>query len=156
MKNNSEEQLKSMLDEHTYDELVDKCHQHIADPIFDAVFPIICDKLVNGNGEEREKILNGWLDMDSVRVCTTCGKMMSEGWYLCDAGYACSDECAAKSEGITMEEFEKWRIYKDDIIEVLKYEGHGRKIEDLSKEECDKLIDKYIMPNAEYFWTEWY
>ena len=90
-----------------------------------------------------------------MRVCTQCGAIMEEGWYLNDAGYACSDECAAKSEGITMEEFEKWRIYKDDIISYLEDEGEGRKIEDLTKEECDEIIDE-IPDDLDYYYTEWY
>ena len=80
---------------------------------------------------------------------------MEEGWYLDCMGYACSDECAAAIEGITMEQFEKWRIYKDDIIEYLKYEGNGRKIEELTKEECDDIIDEYCV-DLDYYYTEWY
>ena len=54
-----------------------------------------------------------------------------------------------------MEEFAKWRIYKHDIEEYLEYEGLGRKIEDLTKEECDEVIDNFI-DNVDYYYTEWY
>jgi hypothetical protein len=82
---------------------------------------------------------------------------MEEGWYLNDAGYACSDECAAQSEGITMEQFKKWKIYKDDIIDYLRGEGKGRTIDELSKDECADIINDLIdMENLEYYWTEWY
>ena len=80
---------------------------------------------------------------------------MEEGWYLECNGYACSDECAAQSEGITMEEFEKWRTYKDDIVEYLRETKDTRDITKLSAEECDKIIES-IAPHRDYYWTEWY
>lgn len=149
------EKLQKMMSEHSFEELQQKVKEKTGDLSFDIIFPAIAKALVEGGREEREEILINCFDMDSCRVCTTCGAIMSEGWYLNDAGYACSNECAAKSEGITMEQFDKWRIYKDDIIQYLKDEGKGRKIEDLTAEECDEIIDE-IADNLDYYYTEWY
>lgn len=149
-------ELQKMMSEDAYDELQYKVKQMVGEGSFDIIFPAIAQALVNGGREEREHILNNWLDMDSCRVCTTCGAIMSEGWYLNDAGYACSDECAAMSEGITMDDFAKYKIYKNDIIEFLEDEGKGRKIEDLSEDECAEIINEEIMDNVDWYWTEWY
>lgn len=147
--------LEEMVSKHAYDEIVAKVKVQVGEESLDYIFPGIKKALEEGSGAVREKILSNWLDCDSMRVCTQCGKIMEEGWYLDRAGYACSDECAAKSEGITMEEFEKWRIYKDDIVSYLEDEGKGRKIEDLTKEECDEIIDE-IADDLDYYYTSWY
>ena len=149
-------EIKKMMSEDSYQELQDKVKEMVGEKNFDTIFPAVVQAIVNGGKEERERILNGWLDMDTCRVCTTCGKIMSEGWYLNDAGYACSDECAAKSEGISMEEFKRYKVYKDDLIEYLNREGKGRKLEDLSDDEVAEIINEDIMDNVEYYWTEWY
>ena len=153
---NYEEKLQAMISEHCYDELVEKLTEQVGENNAKVMLPAIAKALVEGGREERERILNGWLDMDSCRVCTTCGKIMEEGWYLNDAGYACSDECAAKSEGLSMDEFKRYKIYKDDLIDYLKDEGNGRKLEDLSDDECADIINDEIMENVDYYWTEWY
>ena len=147
--------LESMISKHAYDEIVEKLKEQVGEDAFEYIFPAVKKGLEEGSGKVREEILISWLSVDSMRVCTQCGKIMEEGWYLNCAGYACSDECAAKSEGITMEEFEKWRIYKDDIVSYLEDEGEGRKIEDLTKEECDEIIDE-IADDLDYYYTEWY
>lgn len=149
------EKLKTMISEHCYDELVEKLTEQLGENNAKVMLPAVAKALVEGGREERERILNTWLDMDSCRVCTTCGKIIEEGWYLNDAGYACSDECAAKSEGITMEQFKKWQIYKDDIIEYLRKNDDTRDIDELSEEECEKIIEE-IVEDSEYYWTEWY
>ena len=149
------EKLETMLSKHAYNELVDKVRKQVGEESFNYIFPAIKKALEEGSGKVREKILISWLSVDSMRVCTQCGAIMQKGWYLDCAGYACSDECAAKSEGITMEEFEKWRIYKYDIVSYLEDEGKGRKIEDLTKEECDEIIDDFI-DHLDYYYTEWY
>lgn len=149
------ETLESMVSKHAYDEIVAKVKVKVGKESFDYIFPAVKKALEEGSGKVREKILIHWLDCDSVRVCTYCGKIMQEGWYLDWNGYACSDECAAEGEGITMEEFNKYRIYKDDILQHLEAEGKGRKIEDLTKEECDEIIDE-IADDLDYYYTEWY
>jgi len=150
------EKLKTLISEHCYDELVEKLTEQVGENNAKIMLPAIAKALVEGGREERERILINWLDMDSCRVCTTCGKIMEEGWYLNDAGYACSDECAAKSEGITMDEFKRYKIYKNDLIEYLEDEGEGRKLEDLDEDECAEIINEVIMENVDYYWTEWY
>lgn len=147
--------LETMISAHAYDEIVGKVKEQVGPDVFGIIWPSIKKSLEEGNGDVRWEILISWLDCDSMRVCSQCGEIMEEGWYLCDAGYACSDECAAKSEGITMEQFEKWRIYKDDIISYLEDEGKGRKIEDLSKEECEEII-KDLPDDLDYYYTQWY
>ena len=147
--------LESMISAHAYEEIVSKVKEQVGEESFDYIFPAVKKALEEGDGNIREEILIDWLDCDSMRVCTQCGDIMEEGWYLNANGYACSDECAAKSEGITMEQFEKWRIYKDDIVTYLEDEGEGRKIEDLTKEECDEIIDEYCN-DCDYYYTQWY
>lgn len=149
------EKLKEMMSERSYEELQEKLKGLVGDKFFQTLFEEVAKALVEGGGAEREEILIDWLDMNSCRVCTTCGKIMSEGWYLDTHGYACSDECAAKSEGISMEEFAKYRIYKDDILYYLEKEGDGRKIEDLTQEEIESIIDD-IADDCDYYYTEWY
>lgn len=149
------ETLESMISKHAYDEIVAKVKVQVGEESFDYIFPAVKKALEEGSGAVREEILGNWLDCDSMRVCTYCGKIMEEGWYLDSNGYACSDECAAESEGITMEQFKKWRIYKDDIVSYLEDEGEGRNIEDLTKEECDEIIDE-VSDDLDYYYTEWY
>lgn len=149
------QKLETMISAHAYKEIVAKVKVQVGEKSFDYIFPAVKKALEEGSGAVRKEILGNWLDCDSVRVCSYCGAIMEEGWYLCDNGYACSDECAAESEGITMEEFKKWRIYKDDILQHLEDEGKGRKIEDLTKEECDEIIDE-IADDLDYCYTEWY
>ena len=151
------EKLKTMISEHCHDELVEKLTERVGENNAKIMLPAVAKALVEGGREERERILINWLDMDSCRVCTTCGKIMEEGWNLNDARYDCSDECAAKSEGITMEQFKKWKIYKDDIIVYLRREGKGRTIDELSEDECADIINTHIdKKNLDYYWTEWY
>ena len=149
------ETLESMISEHAYDEIVAKVKEQVGEEAFKYVFPGIKKALEKGSGKVREEILINWLNVDSMRVCTQCGAIMQEGWYLECNGYACSDECAAKSEGLTMEEFKKYRIYKDDILQHLEDEGEGRKIEDLTQEEIESIIDG-VNEYAQYCYTEWY
>lgn len=147
--------LEEMVSKHAYDEIVAKVKEQVGEESFGYIFPGIKKALEEGSGAVRNEILSSWLNCDSMRVCTYCGKIMEEGWYLDSNGYACSDECAAESEGVTMEQFEKWRIYKDDIVSYLEDEGKGRKIEDLTKEECDEIIEATCQ-NCDYYYTAWY
>lgn len=147
--------IYEMISESAYDEIEKKVKENVGEKAAEYILPAVIKALEEGPGEVRQEILLEWLNVDSMRVCTQCGEIMEEGWYLCDAGYACSDKCAAESENITMAQFEKWRIYKDDIIDYLKREGKGRKIEDLSKKECHKIIDE-VAGDCDYYYTEWY
>ena len=144
-----------MVSAHCYNEIRDKVKKQVGEAAFDYIFPGVKKALEVGSRETKESLLFGWLDIDSCRICSICGDIMEEGWYLDSAGYACSDECAAKSEGITMDEFRKWRIYKDDIKAYLEAYEPGRKIEELSQQECDDIIDNFC-DDCEYFYTQWY
>lgn len=154
-KEEKKQTLEKMVSKHAYDEIVSKVKVQVGEESFDYIFPAIKKALEEGDGAVRGEILENWLNCDSMRVCNYCGKIMEEGWYLDSHGYACSDECAAESEGITMEEFKKYRIYKDDIVSYLEDEGKGRKIEDLTKEECDEII-KNTCQDCDYYYTSWY
>lgn len=154
-KEEKKQTLEKMVSKHAYDEIVSKVKVQVGEESFDYIFPAIKKALEEGDGAVRGEILENWLNCDSMRVCNYCGKIMEEGWYLDSHGYACSDECAAESEGITMDEFKKWRIYKDDIVSYLEDEGKGRKIEDLTKEECDEIINE-VWDDLDYYYTSWY
>ena len=147
--------LEEMISQHSYDEIKERVENEVGKTVAEYIFPAVKKALEEGDYYTRYDIVIGWLDCDSLRVCDQCGALMSEGWYLCDAGYACSDECAAKSEGISMEQFEKWRIYKDDIIEWLADHNDPRTIDELSKEECDAIVE-VVADGKDYYWTQWY
>lgn len=147
--------LEEMISQHSYKEIKTQVCERCGEGLAEYIFPAVKKALEEGDGKLRNQILHDFLEVDSLRVCDQCGELMDEGWYLLLAGYACSDECAAKSEGITMEEFERYQIYKSDIIEYLEWNDDPRKIEELSKEECAEIID-CIAGQKEYCWTQWY
>lgn len=93
--------------------------------------------------------------MSEYRICSICGAKMNEGWYLDAAGYACSDECAAKYEGISMDEFKRYRIFKSDIIDYLNDNKIQKDISQLTDEECDEIITLHIFPYVDYCYTVW-
>ena len=144
-----------MISAHAYDEIVSKVKEFVGDEASKYLLPGVVKALEEGDGHVREDVLIGWLDVDSMRVCTHCGAIMEEGWYMECGGYACGDECAAQLVGLSMEEFAKWRIYKEDIVEYLRETKDARNISELSAEECDKIIEN-IAPHRDYYWTEWY
>lgn len=147
--------LEEMISARAYDEIKRKLSACTGEAAAELLFPMVKQALEEGDHDVRYNILIDWLECDTLRVCTQCGAIMQEGWYLNLASYACSDECAAKSEGITMDEFDRYRIYKDDIIEWLEWNDDPRTIDELSKEECDEIIDQFA-GDKEYYWTEWY
>ena len=147
--------LSQTISSHAYEEIVSKVKEYVGEEASKYILPGVIKALEEGDKSVREDILLGWLDVESMRVCTYCGAIMEEGWYLECNGYACSDECAAQSEGLTMEEFAKWRIYKEDIIEHLRESDDPRDINALSAKECDEIIET-IAPHRDYYWTEWY
>lgn len=151
-----QQKLETMISAHAYDEIVAKVKEQIGEESFDYIFPGIKKALEEGSGAIREEILIKWLNCDSMRVCTYCGKIMEEGWYLDCQGYACSDECAmAIMQVPTMELFRRYRIYKEDVDQYLEDEGEGRKEEDLTQEEIDEIID-IVSDDMQACYTEWY
>ena len=148
--------LEEILSAHCYDEFVEKVKNCVGEESFPIIFPAVKKAVEEGAGRAREEILISWLDMDSCRVCSECGEIMEEGWYLDSMGYACSDECAMKiMEVPDMEHFRRYRIYKADIDAMLEDEGKGRKEEDLTQEEIEEMLDQ-INNYSEACYTEWY
>ena len=147
--------LPQTISAHAYDEIVSKVKEYVGEEASAYILPGVIKALEDGNGRVREDILIGWLDVESMRVCTHCGAIMEEGWYMECSGYACSDECAAQIVGLTMEEFAKWRIYKADIVEYLKQSNDSRDINELSTEECERIIEQIAL-RCDSCWTEWY
>lgn len=148
--------LETMISAHAYDEIVAKVKAHVGEEAFEYIFPAVKKALEEGSPACKEEILSAWLDVDSMRVCSHCGAIMEEGWYLDCQGYACSDECAMAIMGVpTMELFRRYRIYKEDIDQYLEDEGEGRKEEDLTQEEIDEIID-IVSDDMQACYTEWY
>ena len=147
--------LSQTISAHAYEEIVSKVKENVGNSASKYILPGVVKALEEGDGYLREEILNEWLDVDSMRVCSHCGAIMEEGWYMECGGYACSDECASQMVGLTMEEFAKWRIYKADIMEYLMQSGDARDINELSAEVCEEIIE-HIAPRCDSCWTEWY
>lgn len=145
--------LSQMISESALCEIITEVQKKVGLEASTYILPGVLKALEEGSGIVREQILSVWLNVESCRVCSECGAIMQEGWYNMGK-YACSDECAAESEGITMEEFRKYRIYKDDILQHLAEEGKGRNIEDLTQDEIEEIIDA-VNDDAQYY-TEWY
>ena len=148
--------LEQMVSERAYNEIFTKVKEEIGEESFEYIFPAIKKALEEGSGRVREEILIHWLHVDCMRVCSHCGAIMEEGWYLDCMGYACSDECAMEIMQVpTMELFRRYRIYKEDIDEYLENEGKGRKEEDLTQEEIEEIIST-VSDNMQACYTEWY
>ena len=148
--------LKRMVSAHTYDAIVEKVKKQVGEKAFGYIFPAVKKALEEGNGEVREEILIGWLDLDCCRVCSNCGAIMEEGWYLDWQGYACSDDCCCKLMEISKEEYDRYSIYLEDIKEYLKNEGLGRKPEELTEKEIHAINEEIIKDLDSYYYTEWY
>ena len=145
-----QKKLESMVSARCYDEIVEKVKEQVGEDAFEYIFPAVKKALEEGSGKIREQILIEWLDCDTCRVCTECGKIMHEGWYNMGA-YACSDECVMKQDGISQEEFDRYQIFKSTIEGYLE---DGQNIEDLTKDEIQKIIDDNI-ENWDAYYTEW-
>lgn len=147
--------LESMITKRGYEEIVEKVKEYVGKEAFEYIFPAVCKALEEGSGKVREEILIGWLDVDTMRVCSHCGEIMQEGWYLDWHGYACSDECCMALMSIDKEEYEKYSIFKPEIIEYLEDEGEGRTLEDLTKEEIDEITSEIVDGLDAYYYTDW-
>ena len=145
-----QKKLESMVSQHCYDEIVAKLKEQVGEEAFLYIFPAVKGALEEGSGKVREEILTGWLEIDSCRVCSECGKIMQEGWYNMGK-YACSDECVMKQDGITKEEFDRYQIYKATIEAQLE---EGQNIEDLTKEEIDQILES-VLEDCDAYYTEW-
>lgn len=147
--------LGSMISESAYNEIEVKA-KSLFGKAFPFLFPAVVKALEEGDGEVREEILINLFNADSMRVCSYCGEIMEEGWYLGFQGYACSDSCCMHLMGIDKEEFDRYGIYLNEITEYLNSEGKGRKPEDLSKDEIDEISTSIVDDLDAYYYTEWY
>lgn len=148
--------LEEMVSDNALKEICDKLRQHVGEEAFPIIYPAVKKAIEEGSGQSREEILSSWLDIDSVRICSHCGAIMQEGWYLDCCGYACSDECAKEIMDVPdMEHFYRYRIYKEDIDMYLEDEGKGRKEEDLTQEEIEDIIED-VNEHIEACYTEWF
>ena len=147
--------LKSLVSQKAYDEIVEKLKEIVGENVFTIVFPAVEKALEEGDANVRKEILLDFLDVDSVRVCSHCGEIIDEGWYLDHHGYACSDECCRELMNISKEDFDRYSIYKDDIEEYLNEEGKGRKPENLTEKEIASITEGIIENLDAYFYTDW-
>ena len=148
--------LEAIVTSNCYDEIKKETANHVGDSAAQYIFPAVKAALENGDACVREEILNEWLDIQSCRVCSNCGAIMQEGWYLDNLGYACYDECAMTIMNVPdIEHFRRYRIYKEDIDDYLEDEGEGRKEEDLTQDEIEEIID-IVSDNIQACYTEWY
>ena len=109
-------------------------------------------KLINGNALEKQDVLDTY-ELDHLRVCEECGKLIDEGWSL-DCTVVCSDECAAKFFDETVEEF-KYRMSDENFIkQAMEWDHCEKRYEDLTDEERERYLDD-AMNATEYYWTEW-
>ena len=145
-----------MVSQRCYDEIKEKVKHYTGEESFPIIWPAVKKAIELGNGPAREEILGAWLDVECCRICSECGAIMEEGWYLDACGYACSDECAMKIMGVPyMEHFRRYRIYKYDVDEWLNAEGKGRKEENLTQDEIDEIIG-HVSDHIDACYTTWY
>ena len=145
-----------MVSRHCYDEIQGQVKHYVGEESFSIIWPAVKKALEEGSAAAREEILSAWLDIQTCRVCSHCGAIMQEGWYLDCMGYACSDECAMKiMEVPDMEHFRRYRIYKSDIDAWLEDEEEGRKEEDLTQDEIEEIL-KEVNSYSQACYTEWY
>ena len=147
--------LESMISNNAYEEIIKKVNEAVGEEAAEYIFPAVKKALEEGDGKVRESILSSWLDVDTLRVCSHCGSIMQEGWYLDWHGYACSDECCMAVMNVDKNEFDRYSIFKPEIEEFLTDEGEGRKIEELTKEEISEIISRIIDGLDAYYYTEW-
>ena len=112
----------------------------------------IFTRLLTASAEEKQDIIDEY-ELECCRVCEICGELMVEGWML-DATVVCSDECAAKFFGESVEKF-RYRMSDENFIKQAMEWGHcQKKYEDLTEEERRKYLDD-AMNRTDFYWTEW-
>lgn len=146
--------LEDMISKHSYDEIVSKVKEEVGEEAFGYVFPSIKKTLEEGPAKVKGQILFGWLGVSSVKICTYCGRLMSEGWYLDCRGYACSDECCRILMELDKDEYYRYGIFKDEIETYLREEGKGRTPESLTEDEIKELIEDFSDQEDSYFYTD--
>ena len=112
----------------------------------------IFTRLLTSSVEEKQDIIDEY-ELECCRVCEICGELMVEGWML-DATVVCSDECAAKFFGESVEKF-RYRMSDENFIkQAMEWDHCQKKYEDLTEEERRKYLDD-AMNRTDFYWTEW-
>lgn len=114
---------------------------------------ILFTRLLTGSAEEKQEIIDEY-GLECCRVCEQCGELMTEGWIL-ECTDVCSDECAARFFGETVEEF-RYRMSEENFIrQAMEWDSCQKAYEDLTQEErwC-YLLD--AQNRTDFYWTEWY
>ena len=112
----------------------------------------IFTRLLTASAEEKQDIIDEY-ELECCRVCEICGELMVEGWML-DATVVCSDECAAKFFGESVEKF-RYRMSDENFIkQAMEWDHCQKKYEDLTEEERRKYLDD-AMNRTDFYWTEW-
>lgn len=108
--------------------------------------------LLTGDADEKQEVIDKY-DLECCRVCEICGELMTEGWIL-DCTDVCSDECAAKFFGESLEKF-KYRMSDENFIrQAMEWDDCKKKYEDLTEDERGKYLDAAI-ERTDFYWTEW-
>lgn len=112
----------------------------------------IFTRLLTASAEEKQDIIDEY-ELECCRVCEICGELMVEGWML-DATVVCSDECAAKFFGESVDKF-RYRMSDENFIkQAMEWNHCQKKYEDLTEEERRKYLDD-AMNRTDFYWTEW-
>lgn len=112
----------------------------------------IFTRLLTASAEEKQDIIDEY-ELECCRVCEICGELMVEGWML-DATVVCSDECAAKFFGESVEKF-RYRMSDENFIkQAMEWDHCQKKYEDLTEEERREYLDD-AMNRTDFYWTEW-
>ena len=112
----------------------------------------IFTRLLTASAEEKQDIIDEY-ELECCRVCEICGELMVEGWML-DATVVCSDECAAKFFGESVDKF-RYRMSDENFIkQAMEWDHCQKKYEDLTEEERRKYLDD-AMNRTDFYWTEW-
>lgn len=112
----------------------------------------IFTRLLTASAEEKQDIIDEY-ELECCRVCEICGELMVEGWML-DATVVCSDECAAKFFGESVEKF-RYRMSDENFIkQAMEWDHCQKKYENLTEEERRKYLDD-AMNRTDFYWTEW-
>lgn len=112
----------------------------------------IFTRLLTASAEEKQDIIDEY-ELECCRVCEICGELMVEGWML-DATVVCSDECAAKFFGESVEKF-RYRMSDENFIkQAMEWDHCQKKYKDLTEEERRKYLDD-AMNRTDFYWTEW-
>ena len=134
-----EKKLEKMISENAYNEIVEKVKEMVGEAAFAYIFPSVKKALEEGSPKVKDEILSSWLDVEHLRVCSNCGKLMEEGWYLDCQGYACSDECCMSIMGVSKEDFDRYfnlKFFQENAVETPPCQGISGEPASMKREEA--------------------